>query len=248
MDAARIQARAVVKVAAISLAVIAAAAAARDRRPRRPHRDPLGLRGAVPGARPEPRGRPDREPPGAGPPGPPALAGDPGRLRDRCSASSSSWSSRSSRRSSTSSSTSGSKVPGYVTRLPAVGQPEPAVPGPEPQVRHHPDSHPAGVDDPLQARRRGERRPERHRQRPRAPAGRDHDPRPDLLPAPRRPPAGRAACSRTASTTPPCACGRIATRIAGRGQGLRHGQPRCWRSPPASSPGWRSSCSASTWR
>ena len=82
MDAARIQARAVVKVAAISLAVIAVAAAAGDRRAPHPDRAQLALRRPVPRAGHQPGGRPAREPPPARPPRFPSLARDPGSSTD----------------------------------------------------------------------------------------------------------------------------------------------------------------------
>ncbi len=68
---------------------------------------------------------------------------------------------------------------------------------------------------PSKLGQRGDRHPERHGQPARAPAGGDHDPRPDLLPAPRRPPAGRAPAGSPGAATTATRWRRIGTRIAG---------------------------------
>ena len=214
MDAAGIQARAVVKVVAISLAVIAVALllAIVVLHVRTEIRWVFAV--AVPGARHAAGGRSGGEPSDPGPTRCSRAGWRSCSSTSSCSASSSSWSSRWCRRSSASSRSSGRRRRATSTTS-GSGRTKPGVPGPEPQVRHHPGPQPAGVDHPLEAGRRRGRGPERDREHPRAPAGRDHDPRPELLPAPRRPPAGRAPSVPDGSPTRPPALRRIATRIAG---------------------------------
>ena len=71
-------------------------------------------------------------------------------------------------------------------RLRGLGEQQPAVPGAQREVRHHPEAQRAGELAAVAARRRRRRARQRHRQPARAPAGRDHRPRADLLPAARR--------------------------------------------------------------
>ena len=116
------------------------------------------------------------------------------------------------------------KLPTYVSDFEDWAEQQPAVPGPQRQVRHHPEAHRAGEQPALEAGQRCQRARLDHRQSARTPDRGDHGPHPDLLPPARRPghvPAGHRAPSGAPARTGPARgeSGR------GSGPGLRQRQP-----------------------
>ena len=107
------------------------------------------------------------------------------------------------------------KLPGYVHDFEHWAEQQPAVPGPERQVRHHPDAHRAGLLAALEAGRAGRAQlGSLHGQPARAPARGDHGPHPDLLPAARRARHVRARHRAPPRRASGPRCGGSASRIA----------------------------------